>query len=541
MKHVNFNKITIKNFLSVGSDPITVDFSPGLHIITGVNKDKEDRRNGVGKSTIADAIHFAVFGSPIRELKKENIVNHINGNGCEVTLEFSITKNDVDTRYKVVRMLEPSRCILYIDDVDQTRDSIANTSEYICSILSTSQEIFQNCVIMTVNNTVPFMGKKKIEKRKFIEGVFNLEVFSQMLSMVRHDYNDVKRDFDIEQTRVEEAQKALNVQTDQKTAFIKSQREKLVKYKDRKESNTNELETLKRKVFDTTDTKELDKIAETLTTLEDNVDACDDKISQVNNNIATKTAEIKFKEQTRDKIGTSEDKCPVCLKSISNTDRNHIDLERQNVTDDVEALRVKVDEDNANLTTLKALKVKLKEGIISQNNLFNEHTLKIKDSENNEKRISQLQEWNNQLDQDLEKLKTENTQFDDEIQKCNSRLLELQNKIDNVKHKLTILDAIKFIVSEEGVKSYIVRKILQLFNSKLSYYLQRMDANCCCIFNEYFEEEIVNEKGKMCSYYNFSGAERKNIDLACLFAFMDIRRLQGNVSYNFSCVGVFYL
>jgi len=61
-----------------------------------------------------------------------------------------------------------------------------------------------------------------------------------------------------------------------------------------------------------------------------------------------------------------------------------------------------------------------------------------------------------------------------------------------------------------------------------------MDANCLCIFNEYFEEEIVDEKGKACSYYNFSGAERKNIDLACLFAFMDIRRLQGSVAYNFS-------
>jgi DNA repair exonuclease SbcCD ATPase subunit len=89
-------------------------------------------------------------------------------------------------------------------------------------------------------------------------------------------------------------------------------------------------------------------------------------------------------------------------------------------------------------------------------------------------------------------------------------------------------------VSEEGVKAYIVKKILNLFNSKLAYYLKKMDANCQCTFNEYFEEEIVNEKGKLCSYFNFSGAERKNIDLACLFAFMDIRRMQGDVAYNFS-------
>ena len=52
------------------------------------------------------------------------------------------------------------------------------------------------------------------------------------------------------------------------------------------------------------------------------------------------------------------------------------------------------------------------------------------------------------------------------------------------------------------------------------------------MFNEYFEEQIIDEKGKVLSYFNFSGAEKKNIDLACLFAFMDIRRLQGDVAYN---------
>ena len=75
MKQVNFKRISIKNFLSVGPEPVSIEFKPGLHIITGINKDKLDRRNGVGKSTIADAIHFAIFGSTIRELKKENMLD----------------------------------------------------------------------------------------------------------------------------------------------------------------------------------------------------------------------------------------------------------------------------------------------------------------------------------------------------------------------------------------------------------------------------------------------------------------------------------
>ena len=61
MKYVNFDSISIKNFLSVGESPVVIDFYTGLNIITGNNKDKVDRRNGVGKSTVADSIYFAIF------------------------------------------------------------------------------------------------------------------------------------------------------------------------------------------------------------------------------------------------------------------------------------------------------------------------------------------------------------------------------------------------------------------------------------------------------------------------------------------------
>jgi uncharacterized protein YydD (DUF2326 family) len=54
MKRINFKTIVIKNFLSVGEEPITVSFNKGLHIITGENKDKPERRNAIGKSTIAE-------------------------------------------------------------------------------------------------------------------------------------------------------------------------------------------------------------------------------------------------------------------------------------------------------------------------------------------------------------------------------------------------------------------------------------------------------------------------------------------------------
>ena len=149
-------------------------------------------------------------------------------------------------------------------------------------------------------------------------------------------------------------------------------------------------------------------------------------------------------------------------------------------------------------------------------------------------RAKQLLEWQNELKLDIKELKTKDTSFDSMITDYTGKVDEIKSKLDKVKNKLNMLDVVKYVVSEEGVKSYIVKKILQVFNQKLAYYLKKMDSNCVCIFNEYFEEQIINEKGKICSYFNFSGAERKNIDLACLFAFMDIRRLQGDVAFNFS-------
>ena len=533
MKLVNFTSVSIKNFLSVGPDPVTVNFSTGLHIITGINKDKEDRRNGVGKSTIADAIHFAIFGNTIRDVKKEHIVNHFVGTGTEVVLEFDVTDRDIATKCKVVRTIEPSKCYLFIDGEDKTMDTIGHTTDYICKLLNTTQDIFQNCVILTINNTIPFMAKKKVEKRKFIEGIFNLEVFGQMLGVLRQDYNDTKKNLEIETTRVEEVERSLDGYNKKKQEKKESQKERQNLLVDRKTNNVEELNQLSKKIFDT-DQEEIVNIDKTIAQVDTNIQSCVAKSLEINKDISTYEAETKFKNQSLSNIGTEKDKCPVCLRPITDHDREQIDSEKAELQQQIKEIELKIEEDKQSLQVAESLREKLDQAKVSQQALLNDHVNKIKESDTTKERIKQLKEWNGQIDEDFINFKDEALQFDQQIRDHQDRLNTLTKQLGDIRHKINILDVVKFIVSEEGVKSYIVRKILQLFNAKLSYYLQQMDANCCCIFNEYFEEEIVDEKGKRCSYHNFSGAERKNIDLACLFAFMDIRRLQGSVAYNFS-------
>jgi DNA repair exonuclease SbcCD ATPase subunit len=132
MKKVFFKKVTVKNFLSVGEDPVTIEFNKGLNIITGRNKDKPDRQNAVGKSTIADAVYFAIFGDTLRQIRKDLIVNNITGGKTHIELDFDIQTSSKTTRCKVIRTLSPTRVLFYEDDIDKTRDSIANTTKYIC-------------------------------------------------------------------------------------------------------------------------------------------------------------------------------------------------------------------------------------------------------------------------------------------------------------------------------------------------------------------------------------------------------------------------
>ena len=94
------------------------------------------------------------------------------------------------------------------------------------------------------------------------------------------------------------------------------------------------------------------------------------------------------------------------------------------------------------------------------------------------------------------------------------------------------MDSVKFIVSENGVKTYIVKKIIDILNKKLNHYLQKLDTPCKCVFDEMFEETIYNEEGKECSYFNFSGGERKRIDTAILFTFQDVMRFHSGTSFS---------
>ena len=532
MKKVTFTKITIQNFLSVGNEPVSVDFRKGLHIITGNNKDKPDRQNAVGKSTVADAIYFAIFGETLREIKKDLITNNITGGKTQVELEFNVDSPKGKNKFHIIRTLSPTKVGVYKDGVDKTRDSIANTTKYISDVLSASPAIFQNCVIMTVNNTIPFMAKNKIEKRKFIEDIFGMEVFSKMISTLRQEYNDIKREYDINYAKLDEVNKTLQNYNNQKQRLIEKKEDKRKLYLERQESNALELKELNAELLKESDIPNIDDIQTTIDKLEDKLIENDDLKSSLVSDSSNKKATIVHKKEIYKKIGSDSDTCPVCLRSIQEHDKENIAREKQLLKDEMIFIAKDIEDINVKILEVEEQKLKIKRAIQEKNRLINETGLKIQSNKNISNRITQLTKWQSELVQDIETLNESKTEFDDLISETQSRLDSINDTVGTISKQLSTLDIVKFVISEEGVKSYIVNKLLELLNSKLYYYLKKLDSNSVCVFDEYFEEQIVNDKNKICSYFNFSGAERKSIDLACLFAFSDIRRMQGGVSYN---------
>jgi len=533
MKYISFNKISIKNFLSVGNQPVVVDFKRGIHIITGINKDKEDRRNGVGKSTVADAIYFAVFGETLRDLKKENIINNINRKNCEIILDVTVSNMDIKEDIQIIRTLEPSKCYIYVNGEDKTRDSISNTNSFIASKFNSNTEVFQNCVIMTINNVIPFMAKKKQEKRKFIEDIFNLGIFGDMLDILKNDINENKKSFDLEVTKHDEISKSILSLEAQQKKFAEERERKKEKYTTRQENNINEIDTISKKLanFVLPDVAEIKK---EITEQETNNTKIDKKLQDARHLISENTTLITQANKKLSSVGTDKDVCPTCLRTIEENDRDHIKNEKKKINSEIDSCEDKITKFKAEEKQFLSLQEKVKSKMLKLRDNLNSYQHKVKERNDLEARLNQLRTWQTELEQDLKDLESDHNTFDNSIKEQKTRLDTVKKQIDIIKEKLNTLDVVKFVVSEEGVKSYIVKKMLQLFNSKLAYYLKKMDANCVCTFNEYFEEEIIDSRGKVCSYFNFSGAERKNIDLACLFTFMDIRRLQGDVTFNFS-------
>jgi DNA repair exonuclease SbcCD ATPase subunit len=217
---ITLKNITLRNFLSIGQVTQAVDFDKkDLTLILGENLDLggDGARNGTGKTTLIQGLSYALFGVPINDIRKDNLVNRTNGKAMMVTLEFNVN----GTEYKIERGRKPNILKFYVNNVqekgseDQQGEN-KETQAAIERVLNMTPEMFRHIVVLNTYSQ-PFLALKNNEQKDIIEQLLGITLLSEKAEVVKELIRNSKDDIQQEEFRVkaiEEANKRVKEQID---------------------------------------------------------------------------------------------------------------------------------------------------------------------------------------------------------------------------------------------------------------------------------------------------------------------------------------
>ena len=217
---ITLQDITLRNFLSIGAVTQAVDFDKkDLTLILGENLDLggDGARNGTGKTTLIQGLSYALFGTPINNIRKDNLVNRTNGKGMMVTLTFNVN----GTNYKIERGRKPNILKFYVNDVqdkaseDQQGEN-KETQAAIEKVINMSADMFRHIVVLNTYSE-PFLALKNNEQKDIIEQLMGITLLSEKAEVIKEMIRKSKDDIQQEDFRVkaiEEANKRVKEQID---------------------------------------------------------------------------------------------------------------------------------------------------------------------------------------------------------------------------------------------------------------------------------------------------------------------------------------
>ena len=217
---ITIKNITLRNFLSIGQVTQAVDFDrKDLTLILGENLDLggDGARNGTGKTTLIQGLSYALFGVPINDIRKDNLVNRTNGKAMLVTLEFNVNGTD----YKIERGRKPNILKFYVNNVqekaseDQQGEN-KETQAAIERVLNMSPEMFRHIVVLNTYS-LPFLALKNNEQKDIIEQLLGITLLSEKAEVIKDLIRQSKDNIQEEEYKVkgiEEANKRVKEQID---------------------------------------------------------------------------------------------------------------------------------------------------------------------------------------------------------------------------------------------------------------------------------------------------------------------------------------
>ena len=242
---IKIKNITVKNFMSVGNQTQAIDFDKGeLTLVLGENLDlggdDSGSRNGTGKTTIVNALSYAIYGNALTNIKRDNLINKINGKGMLVTIEFE--KDGV--QYSIHRGRKPNVLKFSVNgteqeptDTDEAQGDSRETQKAIEDLFGMSHDMFKH--ILALNTyTEPFLSMKNNDQRMIIEQLLGITLLSEKAESLKEKMRLNRDAITTENTRIETV-KASNERIEQN---IESLERKQRMWEDTKQQSITQLE-----------------------------------------------------------------------------------------------------------------------------------------------------------------------------------------------------------------------------------------------------------------------------------------------------------
>ena len=472
--------------------------------------------NGAGKSTILDALTFALFGKAFRKINKPLLVNSVNSKDCRVEIEF----DNNNKKYHVIRGIKPNIFEIYCDGTLLNQDSASKDyQEYLeKSILKMNYKSFTQIVILGSASFTPFMQLSPADRRVVIEDLLDIQIFSVMNVIAKQKMISVKDRLEKNQIEIQGKQ--------EKKYYIEKTIDKL------KENNEEKIRNLKVSVDEKK--TELDDIQEAIVEKERQRDTLIEEADEqvILKNKHTKLVTLASKIDTNLKR-TKKDhnffcdnlSCPTCRQSIDEKFKSEelmkssskiIELEKG-----LDDIQIQIDNTVTRLNEL--------DKIISQINSIKNDISVYKSKHSS--LLSIINDLNDQV-QGLESADSILTSNEEELYNVNRELEVLNIERVELLEERKYLDVAINLLKDGGIKTKIIKQYLPIINKQINKYLAQMGFFVNFTINEQFEESIKSRFRDEFSYHNFSEGEKTRIDLALLFAWRSIAKMRNSVNTN---------
>lgn len=505
---IAFKNITWKNFLSTGANEISIDLNRHKStLIVG--------HNGAGKSTMLDALSFALFGKPHRNVKKNQLINSVNGKGALVEVEFETSGH----KFKIVRGIKPN--IFEIYQNDKIIDQSANTRDYQKfleqNILKLNHKSFHQIVVLGSSSFVPFMQLPQHHRREVIEDLLDVNIFSKMKSILKDRATDTKSHFkdtklllDAEKSKIIYQQNHVNKLDSLNKAAMVSKADDLLDLEKDLKNCANDLQAKTEEMLAFGD---LAKIQSDLNTSNSEKTSLTLNMGEIKSGIKALVTKSRFFE--------ANNECPTCNQKITK------DLKMQQMEGVKDAAKALEDSRvlcSHNISNVDSNISELHRCIQEITSVGSE----IKGIQTNMQMINNMVVEHNNKGYEI----TDVTDDITELNRLKKSADELRDTFDELSDKMLYNDIASEMLKDTGIRTKVIKEYLPAMNMLINQYLQTLDFFVSFNLDENFSETIKSRHRDSFVYANFSEGEKQRIDLALLFAWRKIAQMKNSTNTN---------